>query len=91
MAESGEAALMMAAPEVGVPLIAAQAAATHGKPIFGGILIAISILFIIIAIIIISTAKSSGTKTAGWMFFVLSLGGLGFGGYLIAHEKKKRA
>ena len=82
---------MMAAPEVGVPLVAAQTVAQHGKPIFGGLLIAISIIFIIIAIIIISAAKSSGAKTAGWMFFILSLGGLGFGGYLIAHEKKKRA
>ena len=90
MAEAEEA-LMMGAPEAGVPLIAAQTVASHGKPIFGGILIAVSILFIIIAIIIISAAKSSGAKTAGWMFFVLSLGGLGFGGYLVAHEKKKRA
>jgi hypothetical protein len=85
-----EAALMMAAPEVGVPLLAAQTVAQHGKPIFGGIMIAVSILFIVIAIIIISAAKSTGAKTAGWMFFVLSLGGLGFGGYLVAHEKKKK-
>lgn len=81
---------MMAAPEVGVPLLAAQTVAQHGKPIFGGIMIAVSILFIVIAIIIISAAKSTGAKTAGWMFFVLSLGGLGFGGYLVAHEKKKK-
>ena len=88
MAQIGEAALMMGAPEVGVPLMAAQTVANHGKPIFGGVLIALSIVFIIIAIIIIATAKSSGAKTAGWMFFILSLGGLGFGGYLIAHEQK---
>lgn len=80
---------MAAAPEAMAPMMAAQAVAKHGKPIFGGILVAISIVFIIIAIIIISAAKSSGAKTAGWMFFVLSLGGLGFGGYLAAHEKKR--
>ena len=82
---------MMAAPEVGVPLLAAQTAAQHGKSIFGGVLMAISILFIIIAIITIAAAKSSGAKTAGYMFFVIALGGLGFGGYLIAHDKKKHA
>jgi len=91
MAESGEDALMMAAPEVGIPLFAAQTAAQHGKSIFGGMLIAISIFFIIIATIIIAAAKTSGAKSAGWMFFVLSLGGLGFGGYLVAHDKKKQA
>ena len=91
MAEAGEALAMAAAPEAMVPMMAAQTVTQHGKPIFGGLIIAISIVFIIIAIIIISAGKSSGAKTAGWMFFFLSLGGLGFGGYLVAHEKKKRA
>lgn len=91
MAEAGEAFAMAAAPEAMAPMMAAQTITQHGKPIFGGVLIAIAIIFIIIAIIIISAAKSSGAKTAGWMFFVLSLAGLGFGGYLVAHEMKKHA
>jgi len=83
---------MMGAPEVGVPLMAAQTIAAHGRPIFGGVLIALSIVFIIAAVITLSAAKSSGAKVAGWMLFVLSLGGLGFGGYLVVRERKgKRA
>lgn len=90
--EGAEATLVMAAPEVGVPLIAAQTVAEHGKPIFGGMLIAVSIVFIIIAIIIVSAAKSKGAKTAGWLMLGLFFLVGGYGGFLVARRNKdKRA
>lgn len=65
----------------------------HGKEAAGGMLIVASIIAIIIAMMmIVSTKKSSRVKDAGYMFFVLSLAGLGFGGFLLTrkghHEQK---
>lgn len=88
MAEAGESLLAAAAPEVGIPLAVGQQAVAHGKPLFGGLLVVTALLFIIISIIIIAAAKTSGAKTAGWMFFGLSLLMGGFGGYLVARERK---
>lgn len=87
-AQSAEAVGAVAVPEAAIPLMAAQAVGEHGKPIFGGLLIAISIIFIIIAIIVIAAAKTSNAKSAGrLMFFLFACVGA-FGAYLVSRDKK---
>lgn len=91
MAEAAEAVGIVAAPEVGLPLAVGQTVVAHGKPIFGGLMIAASIFFIIVAIIVIAAAKTPGAKQAGYLMLGL-FALIGFGGYyFIARDKPKQA
>lgn len=90
-AQAAEAAGVVVAPEVAIPMMAAQAVSEHGSSVFGGLIMAFSVLLIIISIIVVAAGKTSGAKNAGYLFFAFSLGLAAFGGYLITREKKAKA
>jgi uncharacterized membrane-anchored protein len=90
MAEQlGESALMMGAPEVGIPMEIGKQLAPHAPTIMMVPLVIFSIIFIIIGIIVFSAAK---TKTPGIMLLMLGLL-LGGGAFfvMVKSESKKKA
>jgi heme O synthase-like polyprenyltransferase len=86
MEEAGEVATVVAAPEVGVPMYLAQ----HGKSVFERIMVALSIVFIIVAIAMIAFGPS-GTKKAGWVILVIAAAVGVFGEYRIRRKKKTKS
>jgi len=85
---AGEAALMVGAPEVGIPMEIGKQLAPHASAILMMPLIALSILIIIIGISVFSTAK---TKTPGAMLLMMGLL-LGGGAFTVASRSEgKRA
>lgn len=85
---TAEQALMYAAPEVGVPLLAAKTAVAHPRAVFGGTLVALSVLVVIVAIIVLAAGKSGGSKTGGWLTLALGVGLGAYGGHLIAQDRR---
>lgn len=89
MAEAAvESALMMGAPEVGIPLELGKSLAPHAPTLLMIPLVVMSILFIIIGIIVLSAAKS---KTPGALLLMLGFL-LGGGAFLVMYklESKKK-
>jgi hypothetical protein len=83
----GQGALLVAAPEVGIPLEVGKQLAPHASTILMIPLVMFSILLIIVAIIVLSAAKS---KTPGYLLLLLGFltGGGAF--YVMARSEGKK-
>jgi hypothetical protein len=81
----GTAVGLATAPEIAVPLLAVQ----HPRQTGGVALVAVSIVFILIAIIVLAAAKTPTGKAAGWVFLAASLAGAVYGGRLVRGKKRK--
>jgi hypothetical protein len=86
MAQAGEAALMMGAPEVGIPMEFAKQLAPHAPTIMMFPFIGLAILLILIGIITFSVSRS---KTPGIMLFVVGLL-LGGGAFTVMRSTERR-
>jgi uncharacterized membrane-anchored protein len=91
MAELGETAFMMGAPEVGIPMEVGKQLAPHAPVLMMIPLVILSVIFIIIGIIVFSAASASA-KTPGIMLLMLGLL-LGGGAFyvMVKAEHKKNA
>ena len=87
MAELGESALMMGAPEVGIPMEIGKQLAPHAPMVMMMPLVFVSIILIIVGIVVFSTAKA---KAPGTMLLVLGflLGGGTF--FMMAKTENKK-
>jgi len=86
MAQLGEAALMVGAPEVGIPMEFAKQLAPHAPTIMMFPLIGLAILLILIGIVTFSMSRS---KTPGIMLFVVGLL-LGGGAFTVMRATERR-
>lgn len=86
MGDSGDAALMMAAPEVGVPMEIGKQLAPHAPAIMMIPLVVFSVLLVIIGIIVVSVAAN---KTPGVLLLVLGML-LGGGAFFVMVRSESR-
>jgi drug/metabolite transporter (DMT)-like permease len=83
MAQLGETALMVGAPEVGIPMEIGKQLAPHAPTILMIPLVAFSILLILIGIIVFSTDHTSKTPGALLLLLGFMVGG---GAFLIMYK-----